>query len=126
MLLSDTIIALSPMLTCCVCAQVYGFIRSSMAVLVTMAYCMFTPMKPNLGHGWMNTAICYFFVFTALFFAAEMILQQIALGWHYFRIGWSYVNMIATVLLLLGCFGIFLGETYGFQYLEVCRAGLTL
>ena len=106
-------------------SRIYGFIRSSMAVLVTAAYCLFTPMIPNLGYSWMNTAICYWFVFTAAFFLIEMVLQQVALGYHYFRIPWSYVNMVATALLSVGCFGIFYGEQYDVHYLEVCRFGLT-
>ena len=106
-------------------SRVYGYLRSSMAVLPTLAYSLFTPMISNFGDR-TNSAICYFFVFTALFFLAEIFLQQIALGCAYFKVPWSYVNIVATAMLTLGCFGIFFGETFDVQFLEICRCGLTL
>jgi hypothetical protein len=97
-----------------------------MAVIVTIAYSLFTPMRPNLGDNWLNTAISYYFLFVLAFFSLEAVLQLSALGCRYFRQPWSYVDLSATALLSLGCVGIFLGEWLDCEFLQVCRFGVTL
>ena len=107
-------------------SRAFGIIRSFMAVSSTLVYCVFTPSAPNFGDSTINTLSNYFFAFAAVFFWVEIILQIIALRAGFFRIGWSYNNVLATSMLTVGCTGAFFGQGFELQQLEVCRCGLVL